>query len=166
MNPLGSMNRRIKCLRTTYLGACLGAVFLLLPSNTPSLIQQQVSKPIEPKLISAKVIFQTADDDKERDTAVSLYIRLNDGTLVASLENNRDYFRNGLVSTQKLRVVKSVLKGSIQGCISTVKTTRLKGHDSWRFAYEIEFAFSQGPPVRKSCPAVTITENGVKVCPL
>ena len=166
MNPSGSMHRRIKWLRTTCLGACAVVVFLPLPCNTATLVKKQVLKPIEPKLISVNVTFKTLDDDKEKDTSASLYIRLSDGTLVASLENNRDYFRNGSESMRKLSKIKAISRSSIQGCTSTVKTKRLKGHDTWRFEYVIEFVFSVGPRVQKSCPAVTITENGMKVCPI
>ena len=163
MKPHGVMNRRIGRLRTI----CLGTVLLAFSSNTPSLpIQQEVRKPKEPRLVSATVTFHTADDDKEKDTVASLYMKLNDGTVLAQFERIKDYFKNGATSTYRLRVLKQVPKSSIQGCTATVKTTRLKGHDAWQFYYEIEFAFSDRSKMKRSCSPLTIGENDLKVCPL
>lgn len=166
-----SMSRSLRFLigrlGISCLAALIGAVFLALPVNTSSMaIQQEVTLTPEAKLSSATVTFHTTDDDKEKDTAASLYIKLNDGTVVLKFENIKDYFRNGATSTYRLKVVKQVPKGSIQGCTGTVKTTRPKGHDAWKFYYEIEFVFSDGTRTRKRCSTATIGENDLKVCPL
>ena len=165
------MNRSLRnpnCrLRMACLGAFITAILFPLHSNTsPMAVQRKVAMPKEVRLSTATVTLHTTDDDKEKDTAASLYIKMNDGTVVARLENIKDYFKNGATSTLKLKVVTPIPKSSIQGCTATVKTTRLKGHDAWQFYYEVEFVFSDRSRMRKSCSTVAIGENDLKVCPL
>ena len=162
------MNRNLRSrLQVIPLGAFVGAVFLSLPANTPSMaMQRKVAKPTEVRLSTAEVTFHTTDDDKEKDTAVSLYIKLNDGTVIAQFENIKDYFKNRATSKYLRKVVTQIPKTSIQGCTSILKTKRVEGHDTWKFYYEVKFTFSDGSSTQKKCPPVTIGENDTKVCPL
>jgi hypothetical protein len=166
------MTRNIKVpnsrLRIACLLSSIAAILLPFPATTSSmLVQRKVAMPKEVKLLAATVKFHTADDDKEKDTVASLYIKLNDGTVLAQIENIKDYFKNGTIFTSKLRVLKQVPKSSIQACTGTVKTSRLKGREAWKFWYEIEFTFSDRTRTQRQCSGgVTIGENDLKVCPL
>ena len=153
--------------RMAGVGAFIVAILFPQYGNTsPMAVQRKVAKPNEVKVTAATVTLHTTDDDKEKDTAASLYIKMNDGTVVALIENIKSYFKNNATSTVKLKIVTPIPKSSIQGCTATVKTTRLKGHDAWQFYYEIEFAFSDRSRMKKSCSPVVIGENDLKVCPL
>jgi hypothetical protein len=88
----------------------MGAVLLPLHVNTSTItIQQEDTKPNEVKLSKATVTFHTKDDDKEEDTAASLYLKLNDGTTIAQIENIEDYLKDGVDSTYTLTILKEVL---------------------------------------------------------
>ena len=166
------MNRRLRFLTShariiINLVAFMWIPLVLLPGKTPSIaLQTQDARPSEVKLFAVTVTFHTKNEDKEKDTAASLYVKLNDGNVVAQIENVKDYFKDRTSKIYTLSVLKTVPKNTIEGCTATVKTKKLEGHDSWRFAYEIEFVFSDRSRTKKQCPAVTISENDSKVCPL
>src|SRR5262249_14590919 len=94
---------------------------------------------------------------------VSVIVQLPNGKPVAKIAGINDGFHINTKSRHyKLNLIKSINENQIPGSIAIVKTTKRQGSDVWKFDFTIEFQFSEGSPMTKTFPAITLEANKEK----
>jgi len=121
-------------------------------------------RPSEPVVLkSVKVWFETTDNEKEKDTKVSVYLQTPESTVVAKKENISGDFRSG--STEgpyklALPEEKKIKKDDISGYSTTVEITVAAGtEDTWNFNYIIELTFTDESTIKNTFSSVTLSEK-------
>jgi hypothetical protein len=109
-------------------------------------------------LTGASARFHTNDDDKDDDTALAIYV---DGPMgrVAQVEGIRgkfnDHTDNGPFA---LTIVRSIQRWELASCRTRVHIDP-NGHDTWRFNYELDLAFSDAPSANKNWNGIALDQD-------
>jgi hypothetical protein len=134
--------------------------------RAPSVSNVNANRTQPSTLSSVRVVFHTTDDDKDKDTTVSVFVNLPTGELVAKIENIRGEFRNQSAKTFDLTIVKPISEQQLQGCTATIKTTKSEGHDIWKFDFKVDIKFRDKPIIPVEVPGITLRENDIIDFPL
>ena len=143
-----------------------GTVALRLTMHVPSVSNLNANRTQPSTLSSVKVLFHTTDDDKDKDTTVSVFINLPTGELVAKIENIRGEFKNQSDKNFDLAIVKTIAEQQIQGCTTTIRTAKSEGHDIWKFDFKVEIKFKDRPVIPIEVQGITLKENDIIDFPL
>ena len=131
-------------------------------STSIALAQQHRDEetPKKPILSSVTISFHTNDDDKDPDTLVFVTINLSNRTKVAHIDQIEDAFSiNSDSKAYPLKVDTNITEDQIPGGTILIKTTKMEGHDQWKFNFRIEMKFGEGPPIKREFSGVSLQEN-------
>ncbi len=99
----------------------------------------------EPTLANAAVTFYTPDDDdKDKDSNVTIVVRQQDGTIAARVSDNFGYFGNNSNNGPYDLVIENNSPKSALRSGSAEITMNPKGADEWVFNMDLELQFSDG----------------------
>ncbi|MCI0387861.1 MAG: hypothetical protein MOB07_03690 [Acidobacteria bacterium] len=119
------------------------------------------SEPVELK--SVKVLFQTTDNEKERDTKVSAYLQTPDWAVVAEKKNiSGDFRTNSANGPYELELLagNKIKKDDISGYNTTIEiTVAVETEDTWKFDYIIELTFTDESKICNKFSSVTLNEK-------
>jgi hypothetical protein len=97
----------------------------------------------EPHLTGLKILFLTADDDKDDDTGLEVGIEDTTGDVYARGESSRVHFNDQSQHTVKLSVLRPILLNAL-GSFRLHIHISPRGHDTWRFRYTLSAEKSNG----------------------
>lgn len=96
-----------------------------------------------PTLKNAKVHFRTNNEDKDHDSHVTTIVRDNNGVTAARKDSDYIRFPDYTDHSSPLEVKNESTKESLQTGTIYIRLDP-KGHDTWRFNWDIDLVFSDG----------------------
>ena len=115
-----------------------------------------------PKLTSAKITFQTGDDDKRKESSLNIAVRNNSDEIIAQAVDSYGLFDNDTVNGPfDLEVlnpaeISTVKNGGSMVLSWTPWSNSIGNTDEWHFSLSLNLAFTNGEHV-------AIQENGLRL---
>lgn len=115
-----------------------------------------------PKLTSAKITFQTGDDDKRKESSLNIAVRNNSDEIIAQAVDSYGLFDNDTVNGPfDLEVlnpaeISTIKNGGSMVLSWTPWSNSIGNTDEWHFSLSLNLAFTGGEHV-------AIQENGLRL---
>lgn len=100
--------------------------------------------PPPPVLVSASVVFNVTDDDKDGDTRVSVYVKSGGNTVAQWSGTDGHWNDNSTHGPYGFTIVERIRKDQLIGPGQAVLVESPNGHDEWHFNWNINLNFSDG----------------------
>jgi hypothetical protein len=113
-------------------------------------------------LIAARIFFHTNDDDKDRDTHVTVTVREINGIIAARVDSDFALFDDfSDAGPFSLAITDPGTVTELRGGIVTIRIDP-NGDDSWRFNFFLDLLFSNGSHLSSDAAGLELTNNRVQ----
>lgn len=112
-----------------------------------------------PSLVNAMVSFRTNDDDKNKETNVTVEVRDNQGELAARISDPFGLFDDQTTNGPfDLELIKREDKSMLQGGTAMLRIDPA-GDDSWNFNFLLELHFDDSTALTASADGIQLNEH-------
>lgn len=119
-----------------------------LDGRTTSSAKRVSVRPPPPTFSGAQVWFHTTNNDKDRDTRVTVAIKCAGNTIASWSGVEGRWPDNSDRGPYALQVVEQPRKSAVLGVCQVVLVESPNGHDEWHFHWALELSFSDGSKKR------------------